>query len=251
MFCLLSLCLIQAQGRNTVWIGTAPAADVLVSISAGENVFRVPGSVVDHTSADSTLVDAYASVDQIGSADKSDIAAIVVFCGLGEYRSSIPVGDWVDVSAVRANKNGVTTLLNQRTPRFDAGTYRGRLNLLLSRLKNDYPASEVILVAPVVDSGLETANGEGRLIGDYTAAIREAGNLWSTTVVDLMGSAPVSMDAGASLIRSPSYSTNRPPASVSRAAQGCALDSRREQTAVSAGVPFSSDGVLGFSLIVM
>ena len=189
--------------------------------------------------------------DVLNGADATTATAIVVRMGVDEYRSSVPLGEWYDVAPVTVNKNGVQTLLNRRTMRMDATTYRGQLNILLNRLKVENPGREIYLVTPAADSSSVLPNGAGSLLGDYAAAVREAGNVWAVTVVDLAGAAPVSVPVGEGLFRSPPEGTNRPPASVSGSTVGCALDSRREQSAVSIGVPFFSDGVGGFSLTVM
>ena len=178
-------------------------------------------------------------------------AALVIRTGEDEYHASVPLGEWYDVASVTVNKNGVQTPLNRRTMRMDATTYRGQLNILLDRLKDANPDREIYLVAPVADASSVLPNTAGALIGDYAAIVREAGNVWAVTVIDLAGSAPVTVPVREGLFRSPSDGTNRPPASVGCATVGCALDSRREQSAVSPGVPFFSDGVGGFSLIVM
>ena len=218
------LCLLSAWNGSAEGV-SAPPPDVIVSLADDENV--------------------------LNGADVTTPAAIVVRTGEDEYRSSVPLGEWYDVAPVTVNKNGVQTLLNRRTMRMDATTYRGQLNILLNRLKDENPGREIYLVTPVADASSVAPNGAGALLGDYAAAVREAGNVWAVTVVDLAGAAPVTAPVGAGLFRSSPDATNRPPASVSGSTVGCTLDSRREQSAVSLGVPFFSDGVGGFSLTVM
>lgn len=178
-------------------------------------------------------------------------AAIVLRTGEEEYRASLPLGAWYDIAPVMVDKNGVQTRLNCRTMRMDATTYRGQLNILLSRLKDESPDREIYLVSSAADSSSVSTNGVGALPGDYAAAVREAGNVWAVTVVDLAGNAPVSAPASKGLFRSLADATNRPPASVGISTVGCALDSRREQSAVSCAVTFFSSGIDGMSLTLM
>ena len=189
--------------------------------------------------------------DVLNGAEAATAAALVVRTGEEEYRLSVPLGEWYDVTPVTVNKNGVQTLLNRRTMRMDAATYRGQLNILLNRLKAENPDREIYLVTPIADSSSALPNAAGALPGDYAAAVREAGNVWAVTVVDLAGAAPVTLPVREGLFHSAPDATNRPPASVSGATVGCVLDSRREQSAVSLGVPFFSDARNGFSLILM
>jgi len=118
-------------------------------------------------------------------------SAIVVRTGEAAFRDSVPIGSWYDVEPAAVNKNGVQTRLNRRTMRMDPTTYRGQLNILLNRLKNENPDREIYVVTPAADSQAVMTNGVGAVLGDYAAAVREAGNVWAVTVVDLAGDAPV------------------------------------------------------------
>ena len=94
------------------------------------------------------------------------------------------------------NKNGAEVRLRKRTFCFDAGTFRGRINLALSYLRENFPQAWIVLLTPVhrgyasfgpknVQPDESYANGRGLFLDDYVAAIKEAGNVWAVKVVDL------------------------------------------------------------------
>ena len=167
-------------------VAFAPAAET--PLQAGPVGFPLVGHLAPRTAPPLGAADAVVlvSLTEDGNVLNGDAtttaAALVVRTGEEEYRASVPLGEWYDVAPVTVNKNGVQTLLNRRTMRMDATTYRGQLNILLNRLKSENPDREIYLVTPVADASSVSPNAVGALPGDYAAAVREAGNVWAVTV---------------------------------------------------------------------
>lgn len=205
------------------WASPSESAEVLVSLTDDENVLNGAGA---------------------------EDAAVVIRTGEAEYRTSVPLGEWYDIAPVAVNKNGVQTLLNRRTLRMDEKTYRGQLNVQLSRLKEECPTKEIYLVTPVVDAAADARNDAGALLGDYVQALREAGTVWSVTIIDLAGAASVSEPKGEAFFLLGPEGTNRPPASVCCSVVGCLLDSRGRQSVESPGVRFRTDAGQGLSMMM-
>jgi lysophospholipase L1-like esterase len=84
----------------------------------------------------------------------------------------------------------------KRTIAMDNSTLRGRINIALSQLKNEYPTKQIILLTPI-HRGLALlsdrnaqpdelhANKVGEYIDAYVNVVKEAGNVWAVPVIDL------------------------------------------------------------------
>ena len=60
----------------------------------------------------------------------------LVFCGLDDFPSSVPLGEQYAVTDERVNKNGVEMSLKRRILAMDGRTLHGRLNALLENFLN-------------------------------------------------------------------------------------------------------------------
>ena len=130
-----------------------------------------------------------------------DPDVVFVFAGTNDFNGNVPLGEWYAVSEAKANKNGREVALKKRELSFDRGTFRGRINIAMSRLRELFPTSRLVLLTPVhrgyakfsednVQPDESYANERGLFIDDYVAVVKEAGNVWSAKVVD------VNADAG-------------------------------------------------------
>ena len=128
--------------------------------------------------------------------DGGNVDVIFVFAGTNDYNAGVPLGDWYSFSEVKVNRNGRETKLRKREFRFDRDTFRGRINLALSHLKESFPNSKIVLLTPVhrgyatfgpanVQQDESHSNPLGLFLDDYVAALKEAGNVWAVKVVDL------------------------------------------------------------------
>ena len=75
-------------------------------------------------------------------------------------------------------------------------TYRGRINIALSKLKQMYPTKQIVLLTPLhrayfhysntnIQPDEMFANGAGLYVDSYVQSIREASAIWSVPVIDL------------------------------------------------------------------
>ena len=122
--------------------------------------------------------------------------AIFVFAGTNDYNSDVPLGEWFSETVEKTNHNGREVERRRRAFLYDDTTFRGRINVLMKRLRSQWPATPVFLLTPLhrgfasfgpgnVQPDESFANGLGLYIDDYVAAVKEAGNVWAATVVDL------------------------------------------------------------------
>ena len=86
--------------------------------------------------------------------------------------------------------------VRRRVPVFDEKTFRGRINSVMSYLKDNWPGTPIYLMTPLhrgfamfgpknVQPDELHANGKGLFIDEYVAAVKEAGNIWAVNVIDL------------------------------------------------------------------
>jgi len=125
------------------------------------------------------------------------ISAIFVFAGTNDYNSDVPLGEWFSVAEkeVDRGKKG-TTVVKCRSFVFSDDTFRGRINKVMNRLKDDYPGTPIYVMTPIhrgyaafgpgnVQPDESHSNGIGLFIDDYVAAVKEVGNVWAVNVIDL------------------------------------------------------------------
>ena len=194
-FALLAFALLEASGGPVVWLGASASGGSVASLAVPREWLDRSRVAADLTTAGATLSNALAQVTGLAGVGGADKAAVVVFCGQGDYSVSVPLGERYAVSSAAVNKNGVQTQLQRRVPLMDETTYNGRLNVLLDGLKRNYPAREVALVVLPAGAGSESANGAGLRYVDYASAARQAGNVWAVSVVDLSQASGAEGDA--------------------------------------------------------
>lgn len=84
----------------------------------------------------------------------------------------------------------------KRTPIMTKDTYKGRINIGLSKLKQLFPDKQIVLLTPLHRSLAEFGetnvqpdesyqNACGEYIDTYIQAVKEAGNVWGMPVIDL------------------------------------------------------------------
>lgn len=78
----------------------------------------------------------------------------------------------------------------------DANTFRGRINIAMSQLKEQYPNKQIVLLTPLHralfegnEQNLQPSeayqNSCGEYVDAYVEAVKEAGNVWAVPVIDL------------------------------------------------------------------
>lgn len=154
--------------------------------------------------------------DELQKEHGNEVDAILIFCGTNDYNNSVPLGEWYEetadyvISAVGRQKQEVQR--RHRHFSMNPNTFRGRINIAMSKLKKMYPTKQIVLMTPIHrayfnlgDSNIQPdemyPNGIGLFVDEYVKAIKEAQNVWSVPVIDLHGLSglfPLN-DAGAQL----------------------------------------------------
>ena len=132
-----------------------------------------------------------------------EVDAIMIFVGTNDYNASVPIGKWyteevvdVEVTGPKGSHSGVVTKRLKRTLVMDDKSVCGRINMVMSQLKETYPTKQIILLTPIhrgdaflsdrnVQPDEMHANGVGEYIDAYVQIVKEAGNVWAVPVIDL------------------------------------------------------------------
>ncbi|MDE6491200.1 MAG: SGNH/GDSL hydrolase family protein [Muribaculaceae bacterium] len=129
-----------------------------------------------------------------------EVDAIIILIGTNDFANAVPLGCWYDeteatvTAGLKRQKRDIT--LRRRTLSTDQSTYRGRINIALSKLKQVYPDKQIVLLTPLHRGGFylsdtnwqpteEWPNEAGEYIDAYVEATKEAANVWAVPVIDL------------------------------------------------------------------
>ena len=184
-FSMLAALAVESMGMPVAWLGASAPADVVAASSVSREWLDRSCVAADLTMAGATLSNALAQAEGLANAGLADKSAVIVFCGEGDFRASVPLGEPYEAAVATVSKNGVQTKLLRRVPLMDCRTYNGRLNLLMNVLKRGFPRREVALVVLPANAEAAGVNGAGLRYDDYVSAARKAGNAWAAAVVDL------------------------------------------------------------------
>ena len=124
------------------------------------------------------------------------VDAIFVLAGTNDYNGNVPRGEWYEVADEETPRTTGTVTLPRRRFVMDPATFRGRLNRLLSYLKENFPDQQIVLMTALhrgfaqfgpknIQPDEAFPNLLGLHIDDYNDDIREAGRIWSVPVLDL------------------------------------------------------------------
>lgn len=138
--------------------------------------------------------------EQLKQEHGEEVDAILVFLGTNDFNQGLPLGEWFteteeQVMAARGEMKKLETR-KRRTPVMTQDTYKGRINIGLSRLKQLFPDKQIVLLTPLHrsladfgDRNLQPdesyQNACGEYIDAYVQAVKEAGSLWAVPVIDL------------------------------------------------------------------
>lgn len=136
--------------------------------------------------------------EKMAEEEGDNLDAIFIWCGTNDYNASRPIGEFFTEESVEVNADGNHVMRNHRVPVMSDSTFCGSVNLVLSYLKEHFPTQQIVIFTPIhrgfaqfgesnVQPDESYANGEGKYIDDYVAALRRAGKLWSIPVIDFYG----------------------------------------------------------------
>jgi|SRR5574344_169524 lysophospholipase L1-like esterase len=139
--------------------------------------------------------------DKLKAEHGDSVDAILILMGTNDFNHGIPIGQWYEekTEKVYAAMNNQTKTLQDRKCRtlvMDNNTYKGRINIALSKLKQMYPTKQIVLLTPLHRAGFypneknwqpteNYANVIGVYLDEYVNAVKEAGNIWAVPVIDL------------------------------------------------------------------
>lgn len=120
---------------------------------------------------------------------------IILFGGTNDFNGNVPLGDLFIEKTESTNKNGETVELKHRAFNTDNNTFCGRLNNLLSKLKEQCPDARLLMLTPVhrgfaqfgnrnVQPDELWANTLGLYLDDYIAILQQASRAWAIPLVD-------------------------------------------------------------------
>ena len=128
------------------------------------------------------------------------VDAILIFIGTNDYNNGVPIGEWYEEKEEQVMYgHGQPKKMTDRKRRYmkmEKGTYRGRINIALDKLKRMYPTKQIVLLTPIHRAQFhrneknwqcteDYTNQCGIYLEEYINAVKEAGNIWSVPVIDL------------------------------------------------------------------
>ena len=137
-------------------------------------------------------------VNRIHEAMADDLDAIFIFMGTNDYMGGIPLGEFFELKDEETNLWGKMTKMKRRCFNRDLGTFKGRINVALEKVKTEFPDTQIILMTPIHRAFFTCSatnvqppecfpNATGHYVDEYVEAVKEAGRIWSCPVIDLHG----------------------------------------------------------------
>ena len=130
-------------------------------------------------------------------ADNPKFDAIFIFAGTNDFNNNTAIGSFYNEDYVRTRKNNdPQALLRHRTLNTNTNTFTGRINNVLSYLKDNFPDKQIIIMTPIhralADFGKDNyqptedyANYQRHFVDEYVQTLREASSIWSMPCIDL------------------------------------------------------------------
>ena len=138
--------------------------------------------------------------DKLKAEHGDDFDAILIMIGTNDYNAGVPVGEWFTekeekvMAGIHEQKRLVKRM--HKTFCMDKDTYKGRINIAMSKLKRMFPTKQIVLLTPIHRAGFyykennwqpseDYRNKCGEYIESYVNAVKEAGNVWAVPVIDM------------------------------------------------------------------
>lgn len=124
------------------------------------------------------------------------VDAILIFAGTNDYNKGIPIGEFFSEETKLINYNGNQVMRKYRTPIVTDSTFCGRINKVMSYLKNNFPQQQIIILTPIhrgfaqfneknVQPDENYANTQGLYINTYINVLKQAASNWAVPLIDL------------------------------------------------------------------
>jgi len=126
----------------------------------------------------------------------TDVDAIFIFAATNDYSHGTPIGTFFTETTKQTNYNGALVTRKYRTPIFNDSTFCGRINKVMSYLKNNYPQQQIIILTPIhrgfaqfsdknVQPDENYANAQGLYVDTYIDVLKQAASYWAVPIIDL------------------------------------------------------------------
>lgn len=126
----------------------------------------------------------------------TNVDAILIFGGTNDYNRGIPIGKFFSETTKQTNFNGNLVTRKYRSPIINDSTFCGRINKVMSYLKNNFPQQQIILMTPIhrgfakfseknVQPDENYCNGQGLYLDAYIHALKQAASYWAVPLIDL------------------------------------------------------------------
>ena len=137
-----------------------------------------------------TLLNGLASIDRLHAEQGDSVDAIIVFLGTNDFNSSLPLGTIFNETEAEVERALGTPRHKERTVKrtltLTDQTVCGRINLVMQKLKQLYPAKQIVFMTPLhrgyaefgdknVQPDESYCNSHGFYIDDVADAILRAG----------------------------------------------------------------------------
>ena len=129
----------------------------------------------------------------------TDVDAILIFAGTNDYNHNTPLGNFYSETAKETNFNGTMVIRKYRTLIENDSTFCGRINKVMSFLKQNYPDQQIVIMTPIhrgfakfseknVQPEENFSNDLGLYIDDYVNILKNAASVWAVPLIDLYSS---------------------------------------------------------------
>ena len=126
----------------------------------------------------------------------TEVDAIFIFAVTNDYSHGTPIGEFYAEKTKQTNYNGAPVTRKYRTPIFNDSTFCGRINKVMSYLKNNYPQQQIIILTPIhrgfaqfseknVQPDENYANAQGLYVDTYIDVLKQAASYWAVPIIDL------------------------------------------------------------------
>jgi lysophospholipase L1-like esterase len=138
----------------------------------------------------------YGQAQKLKNEKDNQVDAIIILAGTNDYNGNIPIGSFYKETISQTNHNGKTVMRKHRETIISNTTFCGRINRVMSFLKQTYPTKQIILMTPIhrayaefgegnVQPDESYCNGCNEYIDAYVDAIKQAASIWSVPIIDL------------------------------------------------------------------
>lgn len=138
--------------------------------------------------------------DMLMKEHADSVDAIIILMGTNDYNNGVALGEWYterdeEVMYGHGSPKQMTPRKRQYHNMTDS-TYKGRINIALSKIKKMYPDKQVVLLTPIHRGGFyrneknwqcteDYTNQCGEYLQPYVDAVKEAADIWAVTVIDM------------------------------------------------------------------